>query len=352
MQDRIEQVMTPQAVPPTPGVNAPVAKPAPAKNDATPAGHWLDNAIAGRGDMMTSLFEPEVIKDRMRAEKELAGRFDIVDSNHKGPKLPNQVTRAEYQKLVNTYSDIRMGRGDLTIDASKAKDPDQYRADMMDDIADILQTKSGRELIGGLSNSTNIDEDGNTVHRHTTIAPALDEKGNPDTDLTAERAVGGSAFGKNIHNDDGTPGVGTDTLINFNPNMDVTENNEQGDVVGRTRSDVALYHELVHSYTDTRGHTKWGNITEDESFVSAVPGARLKDPDVVADANSKSPVSRAEYQAAGLGLHRYDRLTENAYRKERTQVAKSGKGIAGDMLMPQRTRYAESNNDYKTIGGK
>jgi hypothetical protein len=44
-------------------------------------------------------------------------------------------------------------------------------------------------------------------------------------------------------------------------------------------------------------------------------------------------------------------LTENSYRHERTEVAKSGKGIAGDMLMPQRTNYTSTDDDYKTIGG-
>lgn len=353
MQDKLDDALTPQPVAPTPGVNAPVPLPKPSspQDEPMPSGHWLEDTMAGRGDIYTALFEPEVIRDRMKAEKELAGRFEIVDGKQKGPRLPNQITRAEFQKLANTYSDIRLGRGDLTIDTKGAKDPEQFKADMMNDIGDILQTKSGRYLIESLSDSTNIDDQGNTVHRHTTLTPAVDEKGNLDPTLSRENAVGGSAFGKNIVNDDGTPGVGTDAIIQAAPNMDFPQTDENGDWVGNMRSDVVLFHELVHAYTDTRGFTKWGQVQADESFISAVPGLRLQDPNVVRDANSQNGVGRAEYQAAGLGLHMLDPITENAYRRERNEVGKSGKGIAGDLLMPQRTSYAHSDDDYKTIGG-
>ncbi len=174
-----------------------------------------------------------------------------------------------------------------------------------------------------------------------------------NTDLTDENPVDhASEFGKNVANLDGTPGVGKDTVVRANPNMDLPQLDDTGATVGHMRSDVALFHELVHAYTDTRGFTESGTISTDDSFVSAAPlGAlHLHDPNVVADAEAHWPVGRAEYQAAGLGLHKGDFLTENTYRNERTQVAKSGKGIAGDALMPQRTQYL-GLEDYKTIGG-
>jgi hypothetical protein len=56
VSDRLEEALTPQTVAPTPGVNAPVARPAPATNDETlPAGHWLDDVVSGRGDMLTAM---------------------------------------------------------------------------------------------------------------------------------------------------------------------------------------------------------------------------------------------------------------------------------------------------------
>jgi hypothetical protein len=310
--------------------------------------------MAGRADMMTAMLDPERVKDRMKAENELAGRFEIVDGKTKGPRLPNQITSAEFHQLSNTYSDIRLGHGDLTIDGAGAKDPGQYGADIMNDIGDILQTKSGRALVEGLSNSTKIDEKGDLVHRHTTLKPGVDKQGVPDMDFTDETpADDKSEFGKNIVGLDGTPGVGKDTVVHSNPNMDIPLTDATGAASGKGRSDVALFHEMVHAYTDTRGITEAGQITDDDSYVSAAPlGAiHLHDPDVAADAKAAPPVLRAEYQAAGLGLHKGDLLTENTYRRERTEVAKSGKGIAGDMLMPQRTNYTSTDDDYKTIGG-
>jgi Effector protein len=352
----LQQSLTPHAVGPTPGVNSPVPQPTSSPHDDAPLppGHWLGDVMTGRADMMTAMLDPERVKDRMKAENELAGRFEIVDGKTKGPRLPNQITSAEFHQLSNTYSDIRLGHGDLTIDGAGAKDPGQYGADIMNDIGDILQTKSGRALVEGLSNSTNIDEKGDLVHRHTTLEPGVDDDGVPDLNLTDEQpADKNSEFGKNILGLDGTPGVGKDTVVRSNPNMDIPSVDATGAASGHGRSDVALFHEMVHAYTDTRGITESGLITADDSFVSAAPlGAiHLQDPDVVADAKAKWPVQRAEYQAAGLGFHKGDLLTENTYRRERTEVAKSGKGIAGDMLMPQRTKYVSTDDDYKTIGG-
>src|SRR5438128_735919 len=102
-------------VPPTAGVNAPVAKGPPPPQLAPMAplptpGHFIENAI-------------KVAQDRTAAEKELAGRFVINDGKKKGPRLPNEITSAEFHQIAGTYSDIRLGRGDLTIDPGKSKDP-------------------------------------------------------------------------------------------------------------------------------------------------------------------------------------------------------------------------------------
>ena len=315
--------MAPQAkpVPPTAGVNAPVAKdpPPPQLHPFPSPGHMIDDGLA-------------VARDHLAAEKELKNRF-IINDGKKKTRLPNEITSKEFHEIAGVYSDIRLGRGDLSIDPGKSADPDQYRSDMMNDIGDILQTKSGRYLIEHLHDAQAMDDKGNMAHHHTTLSPALFD-GKPNTDLTGEHGTN-TNFGFGTVRDDGSPGVGTDALVNANPNMDVIENDAKGNVVGRMRSDVALYHELVHAYTDTHGFTEWGPV--------AKPGTDI-------DVQKNAP-PRNEYQAVGLGEFAGNFLTENTYRDERHGVAKSGKGIAGDELLPQRDKY-NSVDDYLTIGGK
>ncbi len=272
----------------------------------------------------------------MSAEKELAGRFVINDNKKKGPRLPNEITSAEFHQLAGTYSDIRLGRGDLTIDPGKSNDPGQYRADMMNDIGDILQTKSGRYLVERLHDAQAMDDNGEMIHHHTTLTPALGVGDKPDTDNTREEGTNQN-LGFGSHKDDAlrTPGIGTDALVYANPNMDVIDHDRSGNSIGRMRSDVAVYHELVHAYTDTHGFTEFGKV--------ANPGTDL-------DIDGLPP-SRSEYQAAGLGEFAGNFLTENTYRDERHGVAKSGKGMAGDALMPQRERYNSVDN-YLTVDGK
>ena len=52
-----------------------------------------------------------------------------------------------YEKICQVYSDVRLGRGDLSIDASKysaQKDRDAYKAGALNDVASLLQTSAGR----------------------------------------------------------------------------------------------------------------------------------------------------------------------------------------------------------------
>jgi Effector protein len=329
-----------QPVPPTPGVNASVPLPANGESHEQPPlgpGHWLDDSIQGRAaGPLEAMLDPEGMKDRRAAEGELAGRFEIVDGKKKGPRLPNQVTSAEFHQLANTYSDVRRGRGDLTLDPASSKNPAQFRADMMDDVADMLQTKSGRELVEGLSNNTHgVDANGNPVHHHTTLSPDLDPGGNPN-EGNAHELGADQRIGVTTRKPDHSPGTGTDTTVSANPNQDVVIRDGDREIA-RGRSDVVEFHEMVHAYTDTQGISATGFVAETDG-----PGA---------DVDAKSDMSRVEHQAAGLGLYANDRLTENAYRAERHELGASGRGIAGDLLMPHRENYNDVET-YNTIAGR
>jgi hypothetical protein len=88
-----------------------------------------------------------VLADRELARGELHDRFEIVDGENLGERAHNQVTAEEYERIVATYSDIRLGRGDLTVETSELTDPaqrDSFMSGTMDAIGDMMMTSSGR----------------------------------------------------------------------------------------------------------------------------------------------------------------------------------------------------------------
>jgi len=336
----------------TPGVDASVDK-----HEGEPTsmfgqvGQGIADFASGIGhEGLSGLLDFGGMMDRADARRDLAKKFSVVD-NAADARLPNQVTSAQYDQIASTYSNIRRGRTDLQIDGSASSDPGQFKADMMDDIGDIMQTRSGRDLIGKLANNVNHDEAGNAVHRTTTLSPFLTAAGAPDNknakaDIDHEPGVG-APF------EDGRPGIGADAGVRVNPNLDV----ETSKV--RYRSDVALFHEMVHALHGTRGTNDMSHVQSTDGVARELRkgsafgalGELLHLDDMRIDADSKHPLSRHEHQAAGLGLYADDRVTENAYRRERGAVAWSGKGMAGDLLMQERQRYTRSNARYTPFFG-
>ena len=280
----------------------------------------LGRGVAQEG-VLSLMFDRRGMMDRQQAQRELAGKFDVVPDDHTGPRLPNQVTETEFQdRIARTYSDIRLGRADLKIDGSSSKDPEQFQEDMMDDVGDIMQTKSGRAMVNELAYNTNgVDERGRPIHRTTTLTPNLDRFGNPDTSNAFEN--GDSSPGNGSPFPNGRPGVGSDATVRIMPNVPS---------ISGMRSDVVLFHELAHAYHDTKGTTDMSKVEASDG----IPG------DASFRHRDGSRLARYEHQAVGLGIHSKDPFTENRYRGERNDVAASGKGMSDDATMPQRDRYA------------
>ena len=252
----------------------------------------------GRGlssEGIGGILDPVGMMDRAAAHRELASRFNVIDDDSTvGTMEQNQVTPEEYEDIVRTYSDIRLGRGDLRLADRPAGMTDEdyagFRGGAMDDIADILQTESGRGLIDSLNEAPD-QADGSDII--TTINPRLDASGNFDP----SNAEGGGFFG--------VSGQAT-----YAPGMDHLPTRDN------LRSDVTLYHELVHAHHAV--HNTW-------------------DGGVVGGTGADAGVNQAEHQAAGLGTHANDRFSENRYRGERRRI--------GALDVGERNHGAESDDN-------
>jgi hypothetical protein len=275
--------------------------------------------------------------------QELSSRFQVVGDDFVGPRNHNQVSQQEYDQIVETYSNIRLGRGDLTIDTSAMTDPAQaatYRQGTMDQIADMLQTTSGRRQVMAMSNNTMLDDSGNARrfigdtdvsdswlsgfgserHHHTTIRPLFNDTNNNDN-LTDDAHGAGDYYNANAFADaagahgengaidtsgrnrwsrdaSGRRGLGTDSTIWWNPTASAGS-------INPADSDVILAHEMQHAMHETQGTMATGTYSG--------PG-----PD-----NGK--YANFERQAVGLPYPGHnpndpDYCPENVYRAERNQL--------------------------------
>lgn len=257
---------------------------------------------------MDALFDLEGARDRYAASEELASRFDIVADDYQGPRAGNQVTQAEYDRIVREYSEIRLGRTDLQIDTSGLSEADAaaFRDGTMSDIADIMQTESGRGLIGSLAHAPGHGPFG-LLDTTTTISRRNGADGNADP----SNATGGGTFGES-------------GFVNYVPGTDTAP------ASANIRSDVTLYHELVHAHHAV--YNTWNGNT-----VTAATGGTPTD--------VASGIREAEYQAAGLGQYANDAFTENRYRGERRLIGATGVGARSsgsetDANMSRRDTYA------------
>lgn len=270
------------------------------------AKQWAGDMVNGIGqEGLGGLMDYSGMMDRQAAQRELAGNFDVVPDDFVGPRNQNQVTQAEFEEIARTYSDIRLGRSDLQLDTTGLSEADAaaFRSGTMSDIGNLLQTESGRGLVRSLAYAPT-QADG-TSRRTTTISRRNDAAGNAD----ASNAEGGGRFG-------------TSGYARYVPGVDTLPSREN------LRSDVTLYHELVHAH-----HAVYN--TWDGSTVSAGPGVPASD---------VGTIGSFEHQAAGIGAHANDAYSENRYRAERRMI---GNGVGArttgaetDANMTRRDTYS------------
>lgn len=234
----------------------------------------------GRGlqqEGLSGLLDPAGMIDRQQAQRDLASRFQVMPDDFAGPRRDNQVSQEEFQRIARTFSDIRRGRGDLTIDSSgfdganaEAEAAD-YRQGTMDAIANMMMTSGGRRQIENLHDNVARDDDGSArrswwglgpeQHRHTTIQPLFGTfNGSAWVDPgsgnhTAANLRSDNAFAAPVdasrmsRNADGSRGKGTDVDIMWNPNAHLG-----------ARSDIILAHEMEHGIHESQGTMATGTL--------------------------------------------------------------------------------------------
>ncbi len=296
----------------------------------------------GRGlqqEGLSGLVDPLGMLDRQDAQRELADRFHIMNPEDMvcGPDGPdqyaeNQVSPEEFQEIARTYSNIRMGRSDIDFNTEGLSDEEaaEFRQGTMDDLASIMQTEGGRTLVNRLADNEN--------DHTTTLSPLFQTNAAGDYDPSLGRdntngyaaPVGNGADAYRVDAD--TAGAGVDSRVRYNPGVDIAPADADltQDQWLPWRSDVLLYHELVHSMDQTYG-------TMDPTQAGA-------DADGGVDTESGSPydagVDRSEHRASGLGIYADEGISENAYRRARREIGATNIGErAGDDTMPDRDTY-------------
>jgi len=224
----------------------------------------------------------------------LAPLFDIVESGSERT-AENQVTEEEFDAIVDLYDAVREERTSI----QHSRRADRFWDQIMADLALILQTEGGRALLDELAH--------HAKWTFFTVGYVRNADGEEDPALGLDASNAAADY-------DGVNGYVTYAPSEWVhlPGVDL-----ELDPWAVWRSDVALYHELVHvrDYLEGTGDPR---IAEEVGVT----------------------FSAMEYQAVGVGPWENAGVSENAYRAARRGIGKLGTGAAtGDADMPDRPRY-------------
>lgn len=263
----------------------------------------LDNALSPYGNQASAQLLQSVPQPS-KIDPALLDKFEVIDDNAI-PSRENQVTADQLQKLSTLCSDIREGKSPIQLETMFSWDPkrkDAFRNGVLDDIGSILQTSTGRALLKTLSER-------DPYFENITIGPSGTPFCNPEDVEGAEDPLRTSA-----------------AKVGYLPNVTshAEENLAPEDEWAHMRSDVALFHELTHAYHAATGTFQPDPVTASDGVPSSDIGKYPKD----------------ELATVGLGKHKDDPITENAYRDARKRLGGGLGEREGDSTMVQRGRYS------------
>src|SRR5262249_27240094 len=99
-------------------------------------------------------------KDFAAAQKDLQKMFEIVKPDAIGPRLGKQVTQEEDEDICHRYSASRMGDSSLKLSDGPHPDEEEFKntkTSGMNDIAEMMQTSVGRDLLRSFQDNPDLD---------------------------------------------------------------------------------------------------------------------------------------------------------------------------------------------------
>jgi len=297
----------------------------------------------GEKPIKAEKFVPSVLEEheRQKEKANFKGQFNIV-SDPSQKKNPNDLTEAEFEEASKTYFSIKDGTGALKIDTSditpEDKDnpnaeKDEFKNFIMGDIAKMMQTEQGRQLLAEMSDkdknkhTTSIKWDYNSAHAAGTQGPTADEYNGVGVD--AKVVLGGKRDGD--HDDRYAPGE-----LNYPDWM--RKDKKTGEMVNdpmTISTDTRLFHELVHAHHLNKGTTA----------KYAVGGH--KHPNDAAHPDDQN-ICRHEHQASGVGsAGENEQFSENKYRAEQRKMADQLEDE--ELRRAQLERYKERDH-HSSVG--
>lgn len=223
------------------------------------------------------------LRRREGDRRRLGSLFDV--GKHGEEKLPNQVSEPEFSDLANLYSDIREDKTSLRLARpDSGTDPwGNFEGAAMGDLAKILQTPSGRQLVGTLATG----EKTTSIHYEP----------NPEKARKRGKREKDDWFGIDPH----------DAEVHYSPGEDV-EPGESPEFVGS--SDTILFHELTHALHGTTATSPFGKLTSKD----------------LGEDHRDIGIKKEEYATVGLGKWANDPITENRYRAQQRLLQKTEEG--------------------------
>lgn len=216
----------------------------------------------------------------------LGEHLDVVSDERIGPRLPNQVSGAEFSDAMGLYESIRAGQSNLAITPGSGRTEAQaseFHGDVMADVARLMSTDQGRGLLHEL---------------------ATGEDGNDNKVIIGEGDHADTGWAQALEPERAMDGTGTHAGVFYEPNVihDFRRGNTNPEndwaFMGSAET---LFHELVHAKEIQEG-----------SFSSEVVGDRASRP-------AEADIRVDEYQAVGIGEFAGE-YSENAFRRERALV--------------------------------
>ncbi|MGE0396248.1 MAG: M91 family zinc metallopeptidase [Kofleriaceae bacterium] len=226
-------------------------------------GSMFDDLGSGLADEgLLGLADPIGMLDRQDAKRDLAPYFGIVDEDFEGYRNHDQVTQEQFDEIAGMYSDIRLGRGDLTINTDKYEDADAagaYREDVMGDEAwgakdhrIYFQDPGQQESVPDNADHIMLAHEMEHARQHITDTQPEGDYGVPGDDYyteNSERATVGLAHSDAAHPAD--PSAPTENRIRW-------ELNQLGeDWLPRTHYDVSFEPVAGMEHNDKKRNAAW-----------------------------------------------------------------------------------------------